>query len=262
MDTFFWILASTFIIAAFSLAGIAVMFLKERLFDNLVLALVALSAGAMFGNAVFHLFPEIIETLETEKISVFACMLLFASAFVFSFLFEKVFVWRHCHGTSHHNGVGLPHACKHHVKPYAQLALLSDGIHNVIDGLVIAAAFVVSPALGVTTTLAIALHEIPQELGDYAVIVHGGYKKRRALFLNYLAASTVVVGGVVGFFLTRSVDIAVPLLLPFAAGSFIYIAAADLMPELKHEEKISQAVLHTGVFLLGIAIMAVTSLME
>lgn len=262
MPTFFWIVISTFVVAALSLVGIALMFLKEKFFNGLLLTLVALSAGAMLGNVAFHLFPEMLEMVEEGKVSMFASMLLFTGAFVFSFLFEKMFVWRHCHGSSHHNGAGSAHACKHHVKPYAQLALLSDGIHNVIDGLVIAASFVLSPALGVTTTCAIALHEVPQELGDYAVIVHGGYKKRRALFLNYLAASTVIIGGIVGYYLSTSIDVAVPLLLPFAAGGFLYIAAADLMPELKHEEKSSQAILHTGIFLLGIAIMAVTSLME
>jgi zinc and cadmium transporter len=262
MSIFYWILLSTFIVATLSLVGIALIFLQGKHFNSLVLTLVALSAGAMLGNVAFHIFPETFEMVEEGRVGMFTVMLLFVSAFVVSFLFERVFVLRHCHSSSHHGDVAQTHECKHHIKPYAQLALLSDGIHNFIDGLVLAASFVVSPALGLTTTFAIALHEVPQELGDYAVLVHGGYKKKRALILNYLSASTVIIGGVVGYFLTTSIDMAVPLLLPFAAGGFLYIAAADLLPELKHEEKLHHTIIHCGVFLLGIAIMAVTSLAE
>ena len=154
-------------------------------------------------------------------------MLLFVGAFVVSFLFERIFFWHHCHSASHHGHQKPVLHCEKNVKPYAPLILVSDTVHNFIDGLIIAAAFFVSPALGITTMIAIALHEVPQELGDFAVLVHGGYSKHRALWLNLTSASSVIIVGIVGYFFTMSVEYAVPVLLPFAAGGFLYIAASD-----------------------------------
>ncbi len=254
------IILSTSAIAALSLVGIALIFLKGKHFSALVLTLVALSAGAMLGNVAFHLLPETFEMVEDARLGAFIAMALFVGAFVLSFLFERLFVWHHCHSASHHGGVDCAPNCHRSVQPYAQLVLVSDTVHNFIDGLIVAASFVVSPALGLATTFAIALHEVPQELGDYAVLVHGGYAKRRALLLNAFSASTVILGGVVGYFVTTAIGIAVPVLVPFAAGGFLYIATSDLLPELKHEEEPAQMFLHAGTFLLGIVIMAATSL--
>ncbi len=220
--------------------------------------MVALSAGAMLGNSAFHLLPETFESVESGVITSMTAMLLFVGAFVFAFLFETLFSWHHCHTASHH-GEKDNDNCAHPTKAYSHLVIYSDGIHNFIDGLIIAAAFILSPPLGVATAVAIALHEVPQELGDYAVLVHGGFKKKKALLLNFLASSTVILGGVVGFYLTQSVEMAVPILLPFAAGSFMYIAAADLLPELKHDEDIKESMTHFAVFLLGLVIMAVSA---
>lgn len=260
--TLIYILAATAIIAALSLVGIGLFFVKEKNFGKLVLVLVALSAGAMLGNAAFHLLPEALEVAGGGSISLFTVMLLFTAAFVASFLFELVFSWHHCHSAAHHGEAEPVYHCHESPQAYSQLVLFSDGVHNFIDGLIIAASFMVSPALGVTTAVAIALHEVPQELGDYAVLVHGGYQKKKALFVNYLAASTVILGGVVGFFLTQAIDLAIPILLPLAAGSFVYIAASDLLPELKHEEKFKQTLFHAFIFLVGLGIMIATAFLE
>ncbi len=138
--------------------------------------------------------------------------------------------------------------------------IFSDAIHNFIDGLIIAAAFIVSPELGVVTAVAVALHEIPQELGDFAVLIHSGWKAKKAALANAGAALTVVLGGVVGFYLTQMFEIAAPIMLPIAAGGFIYIAASDLIPELNHQEDRKKTMLHIFVFLLGIAIMVGASM--
>lgn len=248
-----YILISTLVIAALSLCGILVLTFMKKHTHASVLALVALSAGAMFGNAFLHLLPEAIELSQTGIIDLFTVMLLVVGSFVASFLFEQFFFWHHCHSEE---------TCEPTQKPYAHLVLYSDAIHNFIDGLIIAAAFVVSVPLGVATTLAIALHEIPQELGDFAVLVHGGFSKTRAAIFNGLAALTVVLGGIVGFILAGSVDLAVPVLLPIAAGGFIYIAAADLLPELRHNNTRAGIPLYFLVFLTGLAIMIVTAMME
>ena len=155
--TFIYIIAATLSIAVVSLVGIvSLVFLKKHMHDGLLL-LVALSAGAMLGNAFLHLLPEAIEMTQDGPLNIFTVMLLVVAAFVFSFLFEQFFSWHHCHDTE---------KCDLGQKPYAHLVLYSDALHNFIDGLVIAASFMVTPALGISTAIAIALHEIPQELGD------------------------------------------------------------------------------------------------
>lgn len=255
--TFIYILIATAIIAGLSLTGIIVLTSLKKHVHADMLTLVALSAGAMLGNAFFHLLPEAIELSQEGAIDLFTIMLLIVSSFVASFLFEQFFSWHHCHNADH---------CEPTEKPFAHLVLYSDTIHNFIDGLIIAAAFSVSPSLGVATTAAIAFHEIPQELGDYAVLVHGGFSKIRAAIYNGMAALTVVVGGVVGYFLAGSVEWAVPVLIPIAIGGFIYISAADLLPELRHNAthggSRASIPLHFLIFLTGLAIMIATAMME
>jgi len=246
-------LIATGAIALLSLSGLAALSLAKTHVHASVLSLVALAAGAMFGNAFLHLLPEAIELTQAGPLNLITIMLLVVGSFVASFLFEQFFFWHHCHGNE---------TCEPAQKSYAHLVLYSDAIHNFIDGLIIAAAFVVSIPLGITTALTIALHEIPQELGDYAVLVHGGFSKIRAAVYNGLAAVTVMVGGIVGYFLTDSVDLAVPILLPIAAGGFIYIAAADLLPELRHQNTRAGIPLQFLVFLTGLAIMVATAMME
>ncbi len=247
-----YILIATSIIAGLSMIGIITLVMVKKHMHGGMLALVALSAGAMLGNAFLHLLPEAIELTQTGPIDLQSVMLLVVAAFVASFLFEQFFSWHHCHDAEH---------CELGKKPYAHLVLYSDAVHNFIDGLIIAASFIVSPSLGIATTVAIALHEIPQELGDYAVLVHGGFDKIKAAIYNGLVSLTVVLGGVVGYFLTDAVDWTVPVLLPIAAGSFIYIAASDLLPEIKHGSR-KNIPLYFLVFLTGLVIMILSSMME
>ena len=133
--------------------------------------------------------------------------------------------------------------------------LLGDAVLNFIDGLIIATSFMTNTVLGVTTTLAVALHEIPQEMGDFGVLVYGGVRKKKALFLNFLAALTVILGGIIGYAVSSLVEPFIPILLSFAAGGFVYIAASDLMPELKKQVKVKKLLLNYGVFLIGITLM-------
>lgn len=253
--TLFSIVLATAAVALLSLVGILTLFVKGKKPGRGTLALVALSTGAMLGNAIFHLLPEAIESGEAAGIPLMQTLVVLVGGFVLSFLFEQGFSLHHCHSTSHHGNGSSPDRCHSDIKPFAPLVLWSDAVHNFIDGLIVAASFAVSPALGVSTALAVALHEIPQELGDFAVLVYGGYKRKRALVLNLLSALTIVLGGVAGYFLASTVGGVIPFLIPFAAGSFLYVAAADLLPELKHDEKFSETALHVLVFLGGLALM-------
>ena len=137
------------------------------------------------------------------------------------------------------------------------MSLLGDAIHNLIDGLIIGVTFVINTSLGIASTIAIILHEIPQELGDFAVLVHGGFSIKKALLANFLTALTAVLGGILGYFLITFTENAMMYLLPFAAGGFIYISASDLLPELRKEVNVKKAIINFLIFLVGIGLMFV-----
>ena len=157
---------------------------------------------------------------------------------------ERVLHWNHCHNHGD---------CEVHTFSY--MSLIGDGIHNFIDGLIIAASFIVSIPLGFLTSLAVIAHEIPQEISDFSILIYGGFSKKKALFFNFLSALTAVLGVLVGFVLSSSVENFVMYLLPIAAGGFIYIGASDLVPELHKEKDLKKSILSFGFFILGIVIM-------
>jgi len=158
-------------------------------------------------------------------------------------LIEKVFHWRHCHEPE----------CPVHTFGY--MNLVGDSIHNFIDGLIIAAAFLTDIPLGISTTIAIAMHEIPQEMGDFGVLIYSGFEKNKALLLNFLVALTVILGAVLGYFLAAGVGPLKMYLLAFAAGGFLYISASDLIPEIRKEQSIRKSLISFGYFILGIGLM-------
>jgi zinc and cadmium transporter len=169
-------------------------------------------------------------------------MLMVIVGFVIFFILEKV-LWRHCHEKD----------CKIHT--FAYLNLFGDGLHNFLDGLIIAAGFLAGSEIGLVTTLAVAFHEIPQEIGDFGVLVHGGITRAKALMFNFATAVTAVAGGVIGYFLIPEIGNFDIYILPIAAGGFLYIAAADLIPELHKERRASRTVLAFAMFLIGIFLM-------
>ena len=233
------ILVATFAISLIAFVGIFTFLLKQELLNRALLVLVALSTGALLGGAFLHLLPEAIEE-KGARLEIFLYLLLGFSIF---FVLEQFLQWRH------------QHTATPQVKPFSYLILVSDAVHNFIDGLIIAASFVTSLPLGIATTLAVALHEIPQELGDFAVLVYGGFGRKRALTFNFATAITAILGGIVGYLASSVMQTSIIYLLPFAAGNFIYIAAADLIPEIKHQVNLRRSILHFGVFIIGIAIM-------
>ncbi|MFQ6065068.1 MAG: ZIP family metal transporter [Candidatus Bathyarchaeia archaeon] len=244
---FFWIVGSTFLISLIAWVGALALFLKEELLNRILLVLVALSAGGLIGGAFLHLLPEAISevaassvALKSATLNLFLYLLV---GFCIFFVLEQFIKW--CH---EHYGI-------HEKKPVSYLVLISDLVHNFIDGLVMAGSFMVGLPVGIVTTSAIALHEIPQELGDFGVLVYGGFEKTRALIWNYASAITAIFGGIAGYYLSSMVEGAAVLLLPFAAGNFIYIAASDLIPEIKHGKNIRRNLVHFIMFIIGILLM-------
>ena len=239
--TLIYILLATFLISIISFIGALTLFLKEQLLNKILLILVSLSAGALIGGAFLHLLPEAIESGE-NVLNIFLFVIFGFSIF---FVLEQFINWHH-----HHNCVD----CER-VAPFSYLILISDAVHNFIDGFIIAASFIIAPAVGIVTTIAVAIHEIPQEIGDFGVLVYSGMKKTKALFFNFLSASTIIFGGLVGFLLSEKIGDSIIYLLPFAAGSFIYIASSDLIPEIKHKEAPQKSLTYFFVFLIGIFLM-------
>jgi zinc and cadmium transporter len=233
-----YIIVLTFLIALIAFVGIFTLAMKDRILEKILLILISLSAGVLMGGAFLHLLPEAVEASEGADILVYVLV-----GFILFFIIEKVLHWRHCH-----NG-----KCDLHTFHY--MNLIGDSVHNFIDGLIIAASFIVSIPLGITTSIAIAAHEIPQEIGDFGVLIYGGFEKKKALILNFLVATTIIIGGFIGYFISKNIEEATIFLLPFAGGGFIYIAATDLIPEIKKEVNIKKSSATIIVFIFGIIIM-------
>jgi zinc and cadmium transporter len=237
MSVLLWIIAATMVDGLVSLVGAVTLVLKKETLNKLLMVLVAFSTGALLGGAFFHLMPEALEAMKPPV--AFGYLL---AGFILFFLIEKLLHWHHCHEEH----------CEVHTFTY--LILFGDGIHNFIDGLVIAASFLVGIRFGIVTTLLILGHELPQELGDFGVLVHGGFSARKALAFNFLSQMTAVAGGVAGFLISGAAGFT-SLLLPFAAGGFVYIAASDLVPELHKEKRLGKSMLYFAFFLIGIGFM-------
>lgn len=218
MSTLNWIIVSGLAMSAIALVGSVTAFLPERTLDRILLPLVALAAGSLLGGALFHMLPEAVAELGNTL----AVYIWLVAGFLTFFILEQYLQWHHCH---HPAG---PH------RHLGHLILLADGLHNFIGGLAVAAVFVADIRLGIITWFVAAAHEVPQELGDFGILVHSGWKPRSALIYNAASAATFLVGGLVTYSLSGSLN--VTLLVPFAAGNFIYIAAADLIPQITTTE--------------------------
>jgi len=237
MSTLAWILASTFLMSLIAWIGVLVLALGERALERLLPRLVAFAAGSLIGGAFLHLLPETV-TQGGPRLDLFVWLV---GGFVMFFLLEQFLHWRH------------EHAVQPRARPVTYLILMADGLHNFLGGMAIAGSFLVSPQVGIVTWIAAAAHEIPTELGDFAILVQGGWSRTGALAANFLSALTIVVGGVLAWGLGQGLDVL--FLLPFAAGNFVYIAASDLIPEIKHAGDARERLGHFVAFLLGILLL-------
>jgi zinc and cadmium transporter len=238
-----WIVASGLAMSAIAMVGSATLVLSERTLQRILLPLVAFAAGSLLGGAFFHMLPVGFEAGMSD-ITAYALVL---AGFAVFFGLEQFLHWHHCHRAET--------SCK---KPLTYLILIGDGLHNFLGGLAVAGTFLIDIRLGIVTWLAAAAHEVPQELGDFGVLVHGGWEKGRALLYNMLSALTFLVGGLVAYAASFRLDVA--FLVPFAAGNFLYIGAADLIPEVKAHAEARANVAHFAAFAVGVLLMLAVKL--
>lgn len=242
ISIYLYSIASVAIVSLMSLVGVFTLSLRRQVLEKYLFLLVSLAVGALTGDAFIHLIPEAFENSENP---LFVSIAVIVGVLVF-FVLEKFLHW-------HHHEAGEEHAAKIH--PTGRMILFSDGVHNFIDGLIIGVSYLVSVEVGIATTLAIILHEIPQEIGDFGVLIHSGYSTGRALFLNFLSALTALFGTVLALVIGDATGTLTTWLIPLAAGGFIYIAMADLIPEMHKTKRISQSILQFGFVLVGISAM-------
>ena len=246
-----WLLSllSVLVVSLLSLAGILTLWLNDTRLRSIVLYLVSFSAGSLFGDAFFHLIPQ---TFEKNGITAYASVFIIFGI-LSSFVVERFLQWRHCH---------IPTSSEH-PHSFAYMNFLGDAVHNLIDGIIIGGSYIVSIPVGLSTTLAVIFHEIPQELGDFGVLVYGGFKRRKALWLNFVTALTAIGGALLSLFLSSIIDGFIPIVIPFAAGNFIYIAGSDLIPELRKDAcEPKKDALHVVSLVLGVVTMLLLLLLE
>jgi len=246
-----WIysLLSVSFVSFVSLIGVLTLSVKIEHLKKILIYLISFSAGALIGDAFLHLLPEIVE--ESGAFEVKASLYVI-SGVVISFVVEKFIHWRHCH---------LP-ITSEHKHSFAWMNLFGDSMHNLIDGMIIGAAYFVDIPLGIATTIAVVLHEIPQEIGDFGVLIHGGFSVKKAVFFNFITALTAFIGTGAVLLFGSYAEGAVSFLIPFAAGNFIYIASTDLIPELHKETAVSKSIGQLVSFVLGVCVMLSLLLLE
>lgn len=229
------IVVATLIVSLISLVGIVFFFQKEKKINDNLILFVAFAAGSLLGASFFHLIPESFESsIDAHKISI----AIFAGISLF-YVIEKFIHWHHHHKTD----------CKKH--SLSALSLFGDGVHNFIDGVIIAGAFMTSTEVGILSTIAIIFHEIPQEIGDFSILLHSKMSKKKALLLNLMSALFAVLGGIIGYVAIEILNI-IPVITAFAAGGFIYLSLADIIPEINNHENRFRQVFISMIILVAV----------
>ncbi len=236
-----WIytLISVVIISLISLVGILTLSFNREKLNKFLIYLVSFAAGTLLGNAFIYLIPESFEN-ESARASLYILV-----GIIVFFILEKLVKWRHCHDM----------ACDEHTRVFSKMILIGDTFHNFIDGMIIAASYLVSIPIGIATTIAVILHEIPQEIGDFSLLLYDGFSKLKALFWNFLTSVSAILGAIIVLLASRNVESLTSFLIPFTAGGFIYIASTDIIPELHKSTKINQSMAQLFFLLLGIGVM-------
>src|SRR4030043_2334489 len=245
-----WVYAfmSVLAVSLISLVGIFTLSIHEKKLRRIILYLVSFAVGALFGDALIHLLPEAYSQIGSQL----TVSLLVLSGVIVFFVLEKFIYWRHCHVLD----------SEKHYHPVVVMNLIGDFAHNLLDGIIIGGSYAVSFPLGVATTIAVVLHEIPQEIGDFGVLIHGGLSVRKALIYNFLSATAAIFGVFFVYAVGAFMKDFSSYLLPVTAGGFLYIAGSDLIPELKHENKITASVGQLAAIMLGIAVMVLLLAVE
>lgn len=237
MTVFLWILLSGLLMSAIALIGSVTLLLREETLQKILLPLVSFAAGSLIGGALFHMIPASLASMP-----VMSTLRWIALGFLIFFGLEQFLHWHHCHRAYAE--------CK---KPLTYLILIGDALHNFLGGLSIAGVFLLDVRLGVAAWIAAAAHEVPQELGDFGVLIHGGWRKRTALLFNLFSGLTFLMGGLTAY--AASLQFDVRWLVPLAAGNFLYIGASDLVPEVNKAHTFKANVVHFWIFALGLGLL-------
>lgn len=241
INTWIYAIISVTFISLLSFLGLIGLSIKETTLRKLLLILVSTAAGALLGDVFIHLIPEM---ATSGIISLYSSFGILLGILVF-FILEKVICWRHCH---------VP-TSKDHPHPLGIMNLIGGGLHNFTDGVMVAVGFLTSPSLGWATTLAIIFHEIPQEIGDFSVLIYAGFTRKKALFYNFLSACFAIFGTIATLIIGLRITNLHSILIPITAGGFIYVASSDLIPELKKEEGLGKSAIQLAGLSFGIFIM-------
>lgn len=252
----FFIFASIAAVSLVSFAGVAVFSLRESAMHKILFVLIGLAAGTMLGDAVIHLIPEALEGIGDERMFGLAVL----SGIVGFFILEKYLRWHHAHHGAEEEHV--EEETHNHPRHLAPMVLVADGIHNLVDGAIIAASFLVSPVIGFTTAIAVFLHEIPQEIADYALLVHSGLSRTRALLYNFASGLIAFLGAGIVLMFHDSFESFGAIIAAFTAGAFIYIAATDLIPELHKTTDRKKRAIELVSFIIGILLMFLLTYLE
>lgn len=248
ISSWVWTLASVVVISLISFIGVVTIFVGRQRLQPVVFVLVSLAVGAMLGDAFIHLLPESFERARSSLEVSLYCL----GGILGFFVLEKFLLWQHDHAAEH----------THPVHPVGYINLVADGLHNFVDGALIGASYLVSVPIGLATTIAVLLHEIPQEIGDFGVLLHAGFSRARALWLNFFTATLAIAGAVLSLLLGGSLQDFSTVVLPFAAGGFVYIAGSDLVPELHKERQPPQAAVQLLAIGAGIGLMLLLKLLD
>ena len=242
----FYALVAVLAVSLISLVGVFSLYIRPKVISKVLLLFVSFAAGALIGDAFLHLIPQIAGDGFTTETALYIL-----SGILLFFIIENIIHWHHCH----------THGCGHGTPRFVWTNLIGDSVHNFIDGIIIMASFMINVQVGIATTIAVILHEIPQEIGDFAILMHGGLSKKKALLFNFFSASFAIIGALLLYFV-KWISGLTNFLIPFTAGSFIYIAAADLIPELHKGDVTVKSFLHIVLFVIGVGVMALLLFLE
>lgn len=257
-NALFYTLIAVVLVSVVSFVGLSTLSLSETLMRHIIFVLVSVAAGALIGDAFIHLVPEAFADMSNALLP---SLLIILGILIF-FVLEKFLHWHHEHGEQsvaayrtyalgEEEKTSTPHA----IHPVGKMILVSDGFHNFLDGIIIAVSFIAGTEVGIATTIAVILHEIPQEIGDFGVLMHAGFTKARALFLNFISALCAILGALIAFLLGGLAEGFASFMVPIAAGGFIYIAIADLIPELHKTKSGRGSFIQLAGVLLGVLAM-------
>jgi zinc and cadmium transporter len=247
LNTWLYSIPSVILVSLLSLIGVVTLALKEERLRKITSILVSFAVGALLGDAFIHLIPEALDRVGSNLLT---SLYIVGGLFIF-FVVEKIIRWKDGHNPA-----------EEHLQPVVTINLIGDGVHNLMDGLMIGVSYIASTPIGIATTLAVVLHEIPKELGSFGVLVHGGLSVKKALVFNLLSALTAIIGTIISLVIGTHITGYTQVLLPLTAGGFIYIAAADLIPELQHDVKLLTSLVQCILIVFGVGIMALLLLLE